>query len=106
MSASNDGEMLHFDGFDDAVIGVATRGDRVPIVVYAYSKCVEVLEGKGLTYEDALEFIEDNLIGDHYLIGDHDGNSWVGEDTPLIVHEMTFAEVEEYSAGWADDAVE
>lgn len=78
-------EMLTADGFDKAVLGVATRCAHGDVVVYDYEKCVEVLmERDGMTDEEAIEFMDFNVVG-----------AYVGEGTPFFLHRMTKEEIDE-----------
>lgn len=69
-----DPEALYMDGFDDAIIGIATRCGQPLLVVYSYDKCIEVL-AKDMTEQEAEEYMSFNVEG-----------AWVGERTPIIVH--------------------
>ena len=62
-------ELIFADGFDDAIIGVACGHDSQR-VVYCYASMVEA----GMTYNDALEWIEFNTI-----------SSYIGKHTPIYV---------------------
>ena len=67
-------ELIFADGFDDAIIGVATGFDSAR-VVYCYASMVEVMmKDNNMSYEDALDWVEFNTIG-----------SYVGENTPIYV---------------------
>ena len=69
--------MLKIDGHDNAVIGSATPwigNSRVEVLVYDGNKIVENLVSKGMTEEEALEYVEFNIEG-----------AYVGETTPIIV---------------------
>jgi hypothetical protein len=68
-------EALLADGFEDAIIGVAERCSKEPLVVYDIQKCVQILVTRdGMTEEEALEFLEFNTLG-----------AWMGEMTPLFL---------------------
>jgi|TARA_R110000751_G_scaffold21474_1_gene61613 hypothetical protein len=70
--------MLKADGLDAAIIGVGRRCGQPDIIVYSYSKCVDIFkERDGMTEEDAEEWMEYNVVG-----------AWVGETTPMFVHEI------------------
>lgn len=62
--------ILSADGFDDAVIGVATDFTE-PRLIYSVSKCLEILE-KDMSELDALEYFTYNVSG-----------AYVGEQTPI-----------------------
>ena len=65
------------DGFDDAIIGMECSGD-VPRVVYNIQLMVHVLcERDGMTEDDAIDFINYNVVG-----------AYVGEGTPIYVDVM------------------
>ena len=78
--------MLLADGFEDAVIGVGRRCGQPDIAVYSYAKCLAVLVLQGLSEEEASDHLEFNVVG-----------AWVGEETPLFLHEMSLAELHEYA---------
>jgi hypothetical protein len=62
------------DGFDGALIGMGRQFNQ-ELAVYDYSKCVEILmERDGMNYDDAVEFMEYNVVG-----------SWMGKGTPVFV---------------------
>jgi len=67
-------DALFMDGFDDAIVGVATQYTKAPLVVYDRDKCLQVLiDRDGMTYEEADEYFSYNCEG-----------AWLGENTPLI----------------------
>ena len=80
-------EALFADGFEDALIGYVTRfggfqcreGEEATaeaLALYDYDKCIEVLiERDGMTYEDAIDYMEFNVVG-----------AWVGNGTPCFLH--------------------
>ena len=73
-----DQTVLLADGFDEAFIGVSQRINEPLLAVYSYPQMVETLMFRdGMTYEEAEEYLEYNVIG-----------AWVGEQTPLIVRPM------------------
>ena len=59
--------------FEEAIIGIVHRFGANPIVSYDYDKVIEILT-KDMSYEDAVEYFEFNIIG-----------AWVGETTPLFI---------------------
>ena len=72
-----DEDLLFADGFDDAIIGIAAGFDS-PRVVYDTEKMAELLvEGDGMTHEEAWEWLEFNTFG-----------SYIGETTPIYVRGM------------------
>jgi hypothetical protein len=76
IEAYEDCEILKADGFDDAVIGIATDFTE-PRLIYSVKKCLEILgkdfkdEGED-SYEMAMEYFTFNVCG-----------AWVGEQTPI-----------------------
>lgn len=68
--------MYRADGFESAEIGVMCRCGQRNIVVYDYDKCIKILMKRdGMSYEDAVDFFEFNVVG-----------AWVGNETPGFVH--------------------
>jgi hypothetical protein len=65
-----DEEILKADGFDDAVVGIATDFTD-PRLIYSVSKCLEILK-KDMSEEDAMEHFTYNVSG-----------GYVGEKTPI-----------------------
>ena len=73
---SDEEQMLKADGFDEAVLGVVRRCGQPDLLVYDYQKCCEVLVKRDkMTYEEAEEFMEYNVVG-----------AWVGDKTPVFVN--------------------
>ena len=67
-------ELIFADGFDDAIIGVATGFDSQR-VVYCYVSMIEtMMKEDNISYEDALDWIEYNTLG-----------SYIGKNTPIYV---------------------
>jgi hypothetical protein len=62
-------EFLKADGFDDAVIGIDGRTDRL---IYSTTKVIDILIKEGMTREDALDHFYFNIEG-----------SYMGEKTPI-----------------------
>lgn len=68
-------QALKADGFDEAIIGVASRCGSNDLIAYDSSKCLTILmERDGMDYEEALEFFEYNVIG-----------AYMGENTPIFI---------------------
>jgi hypothetical protein len=68
-------QALKADGFDDAIIGIASRCGMNDLIAYDVSKCLTILmERDGMEYEEALEFFEFNVIG-----------AYMGENTPIFI---------------------
>ena len=67
---------LKVDGLDAAIIGFAYRCGQPEVLVYDTNLVIEVLmERDGLSYEDASEWMEFNIVG-----GLH------GEETPIWLY--------------------
>ncbi len=63
---------LKADGFDNAIIGVSSRG----CLVYSVEKVIETLmERNNWSYEDSIDFFYYNIDG-----------SYFGEQTPIFVN--------------------
>ena len=63
------------DGFDEAIIGIAERIDLGPVIAYDIEKMLEIMvERDGMTYEEAREYFDFNIIG-----------AWMGEFTPIFI---------------------
>lgn len=68
---------LTADGFDDAIIGVATpwQAGNKPVAIYDGVKCIEMLMDRlECCYSDAEEYFTFNVAG-----------AYVGEQTPIFV---------------------
>lgn len=61
--AEIDEEIIYFDGFDEAIIGYVEQFGRPSIALYDRCKCIEILINQGLTFEDATEHFNVNVIG-------------------------------------------
>ena len=67
--------MIKYNNLDDAIVGVTD--DVVSSekrYIYDYNKCVESLIAKGETEQDAIDWIDYNVLG-----------SYLGKDTPIIM---------------------
>lgn len=75
-------EALFADGFDEALLGPMRRCGQPTVAAYSYRKAVEVLTqpgsmfDEGLSYEDAVEYMEFNVVG-----------AWMGEHTPAWIQD-------------------
>jgi hypothetical protein len=67
-------EILQADGFDKAIIGLEPLSGKV---IYDIQKMTMVLIDEGLTHEDAIEYLDFNVL-----------NTYVGENTPLYIHTL------------------
>lgn len=66
-------EVLYADGFEKAFIGIGVQFNK-SLAIYDYSKCIEVLIDDGMSYEEAVEWMDYNVLG-----------SYVGENTPVFI---------------------
>ena len=69
-------ECLTADGFDDALVG-CTYGANV-VAVYDINKMIEILMEEGTNYDDAVDFLDYNVVG-----------AYLGEKTPLYINFVT-----------------
>jgi hypothetical protein len=68
-------EALKADGFDQAIIGIASRLGQPDIIAYDVSKIIQILmERDNMEYEEAQEFFDFNIIG-----------AYMGEHTPIFI---------------------
>jgi hypothetical protein len=64
--------MMFADGFEEALVGVVRRFNETwPL--YDYAKCLEVLQEANLSQEEAIEYMEYNVLG-----------AYLGEETPCF----------------------
>ena len=69
------------DGYEAGFMGVAMRaGFPIPVAVYDYEICVQILKDKGMSEDEAIEYIEYNSC------------AWVGAGTPMMVRRMPISE--------------
>ena len=68
--------LITVDGYDEAFVGVADRFGKVPVAVYSYEMCIQLLMRDGdMSHEEALEFFEFNTIG-----------AFFSDDQPIFIH--------------------
>lgn len=73
-----DATYLTADGFEGALIGVATpwQANQQPVAIYDAVKCIEILtERMDCSYMEAEEYFSFNVTG-----------AYVGEQTPIFVY--------------------
>lgn len=74
----DEGLML-LDGLDDAFIGVTRRCSEETLAVYSWERIMDIfVERDGMTYDEAAEFIDFNILG-----------AWMGKQTPMVLIEMS-----------------
>ena len=72
-----DENILVADGFDKAVIGVATDFTEQPRLIYSVEKCIEILmENDEMDYTDAMEYFTFNVSGAYF----ENGPIWCWDD--------------------------
>lgn len=71
-------EALFADGFDSAIIGIARRCGQPSLIAYSYDKAVAHLISEGMSYEDAVEWMEFNVVG-----------AWMGQNTPVWIQDSS-----------------
>ena len=69
---------LTADGFDSCFIGYFQRAGGLHLAVYDYGLCIDLLMEEGISWEDAIEHMEFNVVG-----------GWVGEGTPAFMHKTS-----------------
>ena len=82
-------DLLKFDGFDDAVIGVCVTWHGkmlVERIIYNGKEILKKLMSQGMTEEQASEYIDFNMLG-----------AYVGDSTPAIMCPATAKEIDERS---------
>jgi len=66
-------ETLYADGFEAALIGIGQQFNR-ELAIYDYDKCIEILMSDGMSFDDAIEYMDFNVTG-----------AWVGDHTPVFL---------------------
>ncbi len=69
-----DCDFLKADGFDDAILGVDETSMKL---VYSVKKALDVLVKNGLTYEEAIEHMDYNVL-----------SAYVGDKTPIWCNDI------------------
>lgn len=67
-------EALTMSEHENALVGVCLQFGRPGVALYDYPKVLANLMAEGMSYEEAVEFFDFNIIG-----------AWVGEYTPAFV---------------------
>jgi hypothetical protein len=71
-------EALFADGWDDAIVGLATQYTRAPLVVYDVEVIIATLiERDGMDLDDAWDYLAHNIAG-----------AWMGDGTPLFLERV------------------
>jgi len=82
-------DLLKIDGMDKALLGICmTWNDHVLVerLVYNGRVITEILIKKGMSEEDAQEYIDFNIVG-----------AYVGDSTPIVMWLATMEELDERS---------
>jgi len=75
MQIADEEGMLLYDGFDDAIIGMASRCGENTVLAYDIDKIIEILMDRDdLNYEEALEYYSFNMEG-----------AYIGDSTPTHI---------------------
>lgn len=67
-------EALTADGFDAALVGIVHRKGMEPLALYDRELCIKVLTDDGASYEEAVEYLEFNVL-----------DAYVGPGTPAFL---------------------
>jgi hypothetical protein len=68
------GNILLYDGYEDALVGFVERFGESPVAVYDKKKCLKILESDGMKPEEALEWFNYNTLG-----------AGCGPETPVFI---------------------
>ena len=60
--------------FDEAIVGIGCRCGQPALLVYSYTKLVQVCAKQGASEEEAAEYADFNIVG-----------AWHGEHTPIVM---------------------
>ncbi len=66
-------DIILYDRYEDAIIGLADRFGMDTSVAYDYDKVIKILM-EDMSYEEAVEYFDFNVIG-----------GWVGDSTPVFI---------------------
>ena len=73
-----DSEMMKIDGFDDCIVGVATRICMKDSLCYSFEKIIaKLMERDGMTHDEAVEYAEFNIAGAYF-----------GGTTPILLRDV------------------
>ncbi len=80
--------LLFADGFEQAFVGIGTQFNTF-VAVYDLKKAIAVLVEKGMAYDEALEYLEFNVL-----------DAYVGPQTPVFLDRMSEEEARERAKEW------
>ncbi len=76
--AEGNPDMIVWDGFDNAIVGTATRCGMETVLIYNFEKMVKILVKRDkMDREMAVEYLEFNLVG-----------CYAGELTPMTMYPL------------------
>ena len=67
-------EAVIFDGFDDCIVGYATRMNMPAVIVYDEDLMVATMVSTGMDLDEAVEYLSVNTFG-----------LWAGDGTPMLL---------------------
>lgn len=65
------------DGLDSAIVGIVESHTLPSRVCYDYNKCVEIFKAQGMTEEEAIEWMDFNVLC-----------LYTGESTPAFLYKL------------------
>lgn len=68
---------LTLDGFDSAIYGIAVKPCQNTVVAYDFNLLVKQCEEDGMSYDEAIEYIDYNITG-----------AYMGNGTPIIIRKI------------------
>lgn len=71
-------DLIIIDGFDEAFVGVGYQFHKA-VTCYDKDTIIEMLIRDGMTFEDALEYFEFNIVR---------GTAYLGEHAPIIIESI------------------
>jgi hypothetical protein len=75
-------KVIVYPEFESAFLGNLRRfGQTMPIAVYDYEKCLDILIKQGMDVVDAYEWLEINTLG-----------GYLGEGTPVLLNKCSMEE--------------
>ena len=72
-----DEDALTMDGFDSAIMGIAVKPCQNTVVAYDFDLMVKQCEEDGMSYDEAIEYIDFNIVG-----------AYMGNGMPVIIKKL------------------
>ena len=73
-----DEELLKWEGFDAAILGVGSRCGMDDVLVYSKKKMTDILRDRdNMDVEEAIEYLDFNVLG-----------AYIGKRTPIVVEDF------------------